>query len=431
MGRVPAGVLCAVGAAQQFQHGFRVALAVIGHVQQQQRAFRPRAQHRPHGDAATAGVVAGSVVQQVFQRAAQQRGVAVQYRGVGALAQFQFHLALTGCATVAEISHAAPQQRPGAAGRTAQRLGVVLQLAGQVQVLHQRLDAQALAVDAACLLALGGGQGIVGGKLLGIAGDQRQRRADVVGNAGDPVGAGGVPPGDQLALALQPAAGLVEPAGQLGGHALFRQADRFALGQLFHTLGHRFQLPAAPPAQPQAEQHHHRQVCQQDPAQVPDNAVHQLLVDDVPAFPLAAAGGGGHQQAAAGAPAAHRVIVQVPSLKARHVPRGIMAIQLRRQPPLPDDVSVRVQQHGPLPPLQQLPPRIVQRRRAGLVKGEMVGQLHNIAAVRGSLRVAQRQRAEQRKVHRQHQNDDQRRRHDVAPDHAGQRFHCAPSPASL
>ena len=88
-----------------------------------------------------------------------------------------------------------------------------------IQVFNQRPDLLALGADSGGFFLLFGLRRRLLRQLLPVSHDQRQRGADVVGDPGDPVGAGGVPAADQLVLLLQITAGLVQLLRQLGGRA--------------------------------------------------------------------------------------------------------------------------------------------------------------------------------------------------------------------
>ena len=77
---------------------------------------------------------------------------------------------------------------------------------------------------------------------------------------GDPLGAGIVPPRQHFVLQLQVGAGLVQFFGQRPGKAGCGQLHRPAIRQRIQSVGHRLQLPGAPPAHQQADrQPQHKQ----------------------------------------------------------------------------------------------------------------------------------------------------------------------------
>ena len=107
-----------------------------------------------------------------------------------------------------------------------------------------------MGADACGLLAGGGGQRFVLLQLFAPAQDQRERGADIMADARDPISAGGVPPGDDLVAAAQLFAGLVQFFGQFPGKAGGGQLHGTALGQRVQPVGHSLQVPRAAPAEP-------------------------------------------------------------------------------------------------------------------------------------------------------------------------------------
>ena len=179
-----------------------------------------------HGDC----IVADSVVQKVFDGPQQQGFVRLHHRVFCRLGQFQFKGAVTCGGAFVKFGSTPAQERADRHSLAAQRLCAVLQLAGQVQIADERPYLLALGADARGFLPGCGRQGLILLQLLAPAQDQRQRRADVMADACDPIGAGGVPPGDDLIAAAQLLAGLVQLFGQLPGKAGGGQLHRAALG---------------------------------------------------------------------------------------------------------------------------------------------------------------------------------------------------------
>ena len=187
-----------------------------------------------------------------------------------------------------------------------------MQLEGQVQVLNERLDLLALGADSGgFFLLLRLGRRLLR-QLLPVAHDQRQRGADVVGNARDPVGAGGVPAADQRVLLLQIAAGLIQLLRQLGGRAGLGQADLFPLRQLPDSRRRFPQGLRAPPAEEQANGSNQTQI---DDQQRPDsrqqrveNVVVHIEIEPGHAPLLLPR----HQKAKVVAVGHHRVVLQIP-----------------------------------------------------------------------------------------------------------------------
>ena len=110
-------------------------------------------------------------------------------------------------------------------GGKAKRLGVVLKARGQVEIPDQCADALGLRAHLLGQPALGIGKRSLALKCLGAAQDHGEWRADVVGDAGDPVRARGVAAGDFRLLRGDQRSGAVELPGEIGGRAPLRQTD--------------------------------------------------------------------------------------------------------------------------------------------------------------------------------------------------------------
>ena len=220
------GILPCFAGLQYGQHGGRVALAVVGHLDGQHAVRRIR----PDGDMHGGCIVADSVVQKVFDGPQQQGFVCLHHRVFCRRGQFQFQGAVTCGGAFVKFGGTPAQERADRHSLAAQRLCAVLQLAGQVQIADERPYLLALGADACGLLPGCGRQGLILLQLLAPAQDQRQRRADVMADTCDPIGAGGVSPGDDLIAAAQLLAGLVQLFGQLPGKAGGGQLHRAALG---------------------------------------------------------------------------------------------------------------------------------------------------------------------------------------------------------
>ena len=220
------GILPCFASLQYGQHGGRVALAVVGHLDGQHAVRRIRPDGDMHGDC----IVADSVVQKVFDGPQQQGFVRLHHRVFCRLGQFQFKGAVTCGGAFVKFGSTPAQEGADRHSLAAQRLCAVLQLAGQVQIANERPYLLALGADARGFLPGCGRQGLILLQLLAPAQDQRQRRADVMADACDPIGASGVSPGDDLIAAAQLLAGLVQLFGQLPGKAGGGQLHRAALG---------------------------------------------------------------------------------------------------------------------------------------------------------------------------------------------------------
>ena len=287
------------------------------------------------------------IVQQVFQQAAQQRRVGVQQGALGGFGLGEGKLAPVGQRALAELRRQLPHQRPGGKSLPPQGLCAVLQLAGEVQVVDEGPETLALGADAACLLPGRTGQGRVPFQLFGPAQNEGQRGAHVVADPRDPLGAGGVPPGEHLALLLQVGAGLVELFGHLPGKAVGGQLHGLALGQRIQPGGHRPQLFCAAPAHQQTDRQPQRQQAQRRRQDAVHHVGEQLgrIVEVI--LPDATLRHCDDEQAVILRPAEHRVVVEVPPGKAGHVGGGVAAGEVFRQGIAPHHIAVIVQHHGP------------------------------------------------------------------------------------
>lgn len=215
------GVLPFRFAVQHGQHALRVAGAVIlyGQVQRCFVGIRVESQRdRPR-------IMAHGVLQHIFQRTGQQSGISVQDGGFYCRGNAAIQCAAGGQGVLTKSRHHPAQKRPRLGGPAAQGLGAVLQLAGQVQVLNQAADFFALGADAARFLSGCCGQGGLPLQLFRPAQDQCQRSADIMADPGDPLGSGGIPPGNDLIAAAQLLAGFVQLLGKLPRKTGGRQAD--------------------------------------------------------------------------------------------------------------------------------------------------------------------------------------------------------------
>ena len=306
-----------------------------------------------------------------------------------------------------------------------------MQLEGQIQVFNQRLDLLALGADSGGFFLLFRLRRRLLRQLLPVSHDQRQRGADVVGDPGDPVGAGGVPAADQLVLLLQITAGLVQLLRQLGGRARLGQMDFLPLRQLPDSRRRLPQRLRAPPAEDQANGNNQTQIDDQqrpDPRQqcVEDVIVHvEIEPGHAPLlFPR-------HQQAKVIAVGHHRVVLQIPPGKSRDLRDGVGVVQFLRQIFRPQDFAVVPQQHRPRKML--LPFHVRGGGKAVVRPGEGLGELSHRkkALLLPFCAVMQHNADEQRPIDRKHQKRNAEGRQKVAEDHPGNRFHFVPSFASL
>ena len=101
-------------------------------------------------------------------------------------------------------------EKPGGLERgRAERLHVIFQPGGQIEVLDQLPDLKALLLDDPGQTPLLFGQGRVLLQIAGVAHNQREGGADVVGDSADPGRAGIIPLIKLLSLADQKGGGLV------------------------------------------------------------------------------------------------------------------------------------------------------------------------------------------------------------------------------
>ena len=239
----------------------RVTAAVVGDGDSQRLPFLPGL----HLDG-TARVMPGTVAQQIGKCPPKKGFVHIQRQALGPGVQVKIQGAGLPRPGIAEIGDSPAQQFPGTHRCPAQGLGVVLQFTGQVQVLDQAADGLPLGTYRRRPGPLVRRKSLIVFQLFGVAENQGQRRADIVADPGDPVSAGSVPPGDDLILALQACAGLVQFAGHLGGKAGGRQFHRATGCQRIQTVGHTGQGFGSPPAEhhaPRCDQSHQRHQCGQ------------------------------------------------------------------------------------------------------------------------------------------------------------------------
>lgn len=130
--------LCAV---QHAQHRLRIARAVVGYAEREAAALERGGQ----GDRAAACVVACAVGKQVGDCAVQQRAVRDDLSLFCVAGDAEVQRAAVCQTAVDKVRRVLAQKRADGQRLRAQRLRVVLQLGGEVQVLDQRADALALA----------------------------------------------------------------------------------------------------------------------------------------------------------------------------------------------------------------------------------------------------------------------------------------------
>ena len=255
----------------------------------------------------------------------------------------QFQRILLGQPGVEQVG----QHLPGQLGRVQvpplQRLHRVFQLGRQVQVADEPAQPLALGPDHAGLFPGRGGQRRVGFQRAGVAQHHGQRGAHIVGDAVDPLGPGGVPP------------------GHLGRHPVQRRLHRPQLPGLGQVGGPAGRQPPHPlqqrrgaffhPAQAAPEQRHHQQQVGAENGQAavergPQFPVGHHRAEPHPQHPVLVAGH--HQQAAVRqCPHHHRVVLQVPAAHPGNVGGGVGVVGRRRQRMAPGDGPVRRQHHRP------------------------------------------------------------------------------------
>ena len=309
-------------------------------------------------DGAAPGIVPGGILQQVVQRPRQQRGIGTQQRLPGVLPQREHKAGVRRQFAVAEIRRRLTQQRPRLYLRQPQRLGIVLQLAGQIQVFHKGFDFLCLCLNLFC--------GFVRLQPLGIPHNERQRRADVVAHPGHPVCAGGIPPGQRLILAAQQFSRAVQRPGQFRQHPLRLHRHGLSLRQRVQSLPNTAQAAPEAPQQQTAYQQRRRQheSCRLHRAAHRYHHRIRCAVKAVP--PDAPLCLGQHHQTVVIAPHKHRIPVQIPAGKPRHFPDGVGPVQFIRQTALPNHATLLIQLHSPFVAVQPFLRRVggIQRESA-------------------------------------------------------------------
>ena len=147
-----AQLLLRLRAVQHAQHRLRIARAVVGYAEREAAVLERGGQ----GDRAAARVVLRAVGKQVGERAVQQRAVRDDLSLSCAAGDAEVQRAVVCRTAVDKVRRALAQKRADGQRVCAQRLRVVLQLGGEVQVLNQRADALALAGDGGGPLLLHG-----------------------------------------------------------------------------------------------------------------------------------------------------------------------------------------------------------------------------------------------------------------------------------
>ena len=394
--------------------------AVVGH--REQAPARRGAHH--HLDGAAAGVVVHAVVQQVCQHPAQ-KGRVPGHRQPGPGRRFGEGQGVgVGQSVVQHLADRLPGQLHRVQLPHLQGAEGVFQLGGQVQVGHKAGQFFALTADDGRLRPGGVGQGGVLLQLAGVAQNDRQRGADVVGDAPDPVGPGVVLLGDV-------GRGAVEPGADLGQLAVLPQVERLAADHAVDPVqdgAHRLFHPAGAV---QKQHHDQKKVgvkhhAEQHTEKAEIAFVHRHIVFDHRVFGLAHR----HQAAVVLGPDRHGPVFEIPAAEHGHRPHAVVAGEGVGHPVFPDNVALRVQHHGPGVGVQH---------GGGLGVGlPAVGALAQVAAEGGDGKALPRrghladeqQAGDQQDVGRQQQGEQPHRRKDVPPEKPPDRVHRA-APLSL
>ncbi len=242
--------------------------------------------------------------------------------------------------------HHPAQKRPGLRWPAAQRLGAVLQLAGQVQILNQAAHFFALGADAARFLSGCCGQGGLPLQLFRPAQDQCQRGADIMADPGDPLGSGGIPPGNDLIAAAQLLAGFVQ--------LLASSPAKPAAGRLTVPPCAKVSSPAVTVCRLLLPRQLKTGSTPAPPAGAPPWWAECLCPALLSFFASCRCYTSSrfhrfrhNKQPVIRRPALHGVIGQVPVGEHGNFRCCVPVIQLLRQVLLPDDIAIIVQHHGP------------------------------------------------------------------------------------
>ena len=283
------------GRGRRGRAGGRVAAF---HTEEEPPALNPSSQ----ADGAAGAVVADAVGQEIPDGPAQEKGVRLQ-GWEGLLRQIQVQGVSVRLAAVEKVSCCLAQEGGGRNRFPSQGLHGGVQAHGQVQVVDQLPDGLALPADDGgppVLLRLQGG---VPFQLAGMAHHQAEGGADIVGDAVDPVGTGGIP------------------------------------GLLF--------LVEPPPQHQGGEAQHCGQGQQGETSKPPGGQGEALVGEDDVMFPGAVFGAAHHQQPVRPNAGLDGVVVQIPADKGSHLGEGVLLRDVGRLAVGPEDPAVLADEHGP------------------------------------------------------------------------------------
>ena len=213
---------------------------------------------------------------------------------------------------------------------------MVFQLAGQVQILDQGFDFQALFPDDPGFLPRLQRQGCVIFQAVRIAHHHGKGRPDVVGYAGDPLRSRRIPLIQVLPLNFQNAGYLIQLFGQIPGDAVFRNRNPSPVHQPVQPESDGTQSLIQPVAGQNSEDQDQKEICRQHGQNKKWEIFHRAPRVFHRIFSHAVFGVCHHKKALAAVPDLHRIIHQIPAAEGSDLPYGIMLLYSLRQVPAPD-----------------------------------------------------------------------------------------------
>ena len=332
--------------AQHGEHVRRIARAIIPDDDAQRFPAALKDALRAHKDGAARRIVARAVVQQVVDGPAKQRRVGHQDEPAGRLVELQRGVAGFARRAVGKGGDGFAQQRACMHRRKAERLGVVLKARGQVEIPDQRANALGLRAHLLGQPALGIGKRRLAIKRLRAAEDHGERRADVVGDAGDPVRARGVASGDFRLLCGDQRARAVELPGKLGGRAPLRQTDIPAPGERVDPLADCAQRACRPPAKPQADGQNQRRVEQEQRHEACDQRAQHIAVHVEVEARDAVRGHAKDEETKTVAIDEDGIVIQIPAGERGDLADRVGMVERRGKLPAPEHAAAGIQEHG-------------------------------------------------------------------------------------